>query len=71
MAVFFWYLVKSDLSSVQVCSSVHWTSHFLQDARKTRPCLSGRVVQYRKKLRLLPRILRTTEGEAAVVRTIT
>ena len=26
MAVFFWYLVKSDLS----CTHVHWTSHICQ-----------------------------------------
>ena len=43
--VFFWYLVKSDMSSVRVYCSIHWTSHFLQGTRKTLPCLSGRVVQ--------------------------
>ena len=37
MALCFWYLVKSDLFSVPVYSSV-------QGTRKTRPCLSGRVV---------------------------
>ena len=46
MAVFFWYLVKSDLFSVRVYSSLRWTSHFLQGTRKTRPCLSGQVVSY-------------------------
>ena len=25
----FWYLVKSDLSSVRLCTRVHWTRHFL------------------------------------------
>ena len=45
MAVFFLYLVKKkDLSSVHVYSTVHATSHVLQGFRKTRPCLSGRVV---------------------------
>ena len=35
MVVLFWYLVKSDLSSVPICStSLHWTSHFLQGTRK-------------------------------------
>ena len=28
MAVLFWYLVKCDLTSVRVYSSLHWTSHF-------------------------------------------
>ena len=41
MAVLFWYLVKRDLSSVRVYSSVHWTSHFLQGNRNTRPCTTG------------------------------
>ena len=39
MVVCFWYLVKCDFYG-----SVHWTSHFLQSSRKTRSCLSGRVV---------------------------
>ena len=30
MAVFFWYLAKSDLSNVDYCTCVQWTSHFLQ-----------------------------------------
>ena len=34
MAVCFWYLVKSDLSCVRVYSRVHWTSQYLQGARK-------------------------------------
>ena len=34
MAVFFWYLVKIDLSIVRVYSSVRWTSHFLQGKKK-------------------------------------
>ena len=37
MAVFFWYLGKSCFYSERVCSSVHWTSHFLQGTRNTRP----------------------------------
>ena len=50
MAVFFWYLVKIDLSSTvyattyYIHTSVHWTSHFLQGTKNTRPCLSSRVV---------------------------
>ena len=44
MAVCFWYLVKSDLSSVHYSTRVHWKSHFLQGSRKTRPCLSGHLV---------------------------
>ena len=44
MAVYFWYLVKSDLSSVHVYSSAYWTSHFLQGTRKTCPCLTGHLV---------------------------
>ena len=40
----FWYLVKSDLSSVRYCTRVHWTSHVLQDPRNTRPCLAGHPV---------------------------
>ena len=41
MAVFFWYLGKSDLSSVCYCRCVHQTSHFLQGTRTTRPCITG------------------------------
>ena len=44
MVVFSWYLVKHDLPSVCYCTSVHWTGHFLQGTRKTRPCLSVQVV---------------------------
>ena len=46
MAVYFWYLVKIDLSRVHVYNSIHWTSHFLKGTRKIRPCLSDRVVYY-------------------------
>ena len=41
---FFWHPGKSDLSIVHVYSGVHWTSHFLQSIRKTRPCLTGHTV---------------------------
>ena len=44
MSVCFWYLVKRDLSSVHVYSSLHWTNPALQGTRATRLCLSGRVV---------------------------
>ena len=44
MAVCFWFLVKSDQSSVCVYCSVHWTIHFLHGNRKTQLCLAGRVV---------------------------
>ena len=47
MAVFFWYLVKSDLSIVRYCTHIHWTSHFLQGTRKTEPCLTGHSVPER------------------------
>ena len=40
MAVFFWYLVESDLSNVRCCT---WC-YFLQGTRNTQPCLSGQVV---------------------------
>ena len=40
MAACFWYLVKSDFSSVHMYNSVHWTSHFLKGTRKTQPCLT-------------------------------
>ena len=35
IAVLFWYLAKSVLSSVHVYGDVHWTGHFLQGTRKT------------------------------------
>ena len=35
MAVFCWYLLKRDLSSIGYCTRVHWTSHFFQGTRKT------------------------------------
>ena len=44
MAVFFWNLVKNNLFNVHVYSIVHWTRHFLQGTRKTRPCLTGHPV---------------------------
>ena len=44
ITVCLWYLVKIELSSVPVYSSVHWTRQFLQGARQTRSCLCGRVV---------------------------
>ena len=34
LTVYFWYLVKSDLSSVHMYSSINWTSHFLKGTRK-------------------------------------
>ena len=42
MAVFFWYLAKSELSNIcnVHCTRVHWTSLFLQGTNKTRPCIS-------------------------------
>ena len=40
----FCYLVKSDLTSVRVYSSLHWAIYFLQGKSKTRPCLSGQVI---------------------------
>ena len=42
MAVFFWYLVKSDLSSVRY--TVHWTASFFQGTRNTRPYITGHPV---------------------------
>ena len=44
MAVFFFYLVKSDLSSVHYCTRVQWTNQFLQGTRKTRPYITGHPV---------------------------
>ena len=45
MAVFFWYPVKIDLSSVHVYNRVNWTSRYtIQGTRKKRPCLSGHSV---------------------------
>ena len=46
MVVLFSYLGKSDLYIVHLYSTVHWTSHFLQGIRKTRPCLTGHPVHY-------------------------
>ena len=42
--VLFQYLVKSDLSSARHCTIVHWTSHFLQGTRTTRPWLNGNPI---------------------------
>ena len=41
MTVFFWQLLKRDLSSVRYGTPVHWTSHFLQGKWNTRPCITG------------------------------
>ena len=48
MNMLFWHLGKGDLSSVHVYSGVHWISHFIKGARKTRTCLTGHPVQYRR-----------------------
>ena len=45
MAVFIWHLVKNDLASVCYCKLVHWTRHFLQGTRNTRPCITGHPVR--------------------------
>ena len=48
MAVFLWYLVKSDMSSVSYCTQVHWTGHFFfKGNRNTRLCLTGHPVDHR------------------------
>ena len=44
MAVFFCYLVISDLSSIRYYTHVHWTSHVSQGTRKIWPCLTGHPV---------------------------
>ena len=41
--VYNWYLLNSDLSIVHYLR-VHWTSHFIQGTRNTRPCLTGHPV---------------------------
>ena len=41
VAVRFWYLVNSDLTSVRYYVRVKWTSLFFQSTRTTRPCLTG------------------------------
>ena len=52
IAVSFWYLVKSDLSSERYCTRVHWTSHFFQGTRKNTavfnwsPCILQIFAQY-------------------------
>ena len=45
MDVCFWNLAKHDLSSIRHCTRVHWTSHFLQDNKKIRPCITGHPVE--------------------------
>ena len=42
--MYFWYLEKSDMSSVHMYSCVHWISHLIQVTRKTRPCSTGQPV---------------------------
>ena len=44
MAVFFWYLVKIDLSSVHYCTRAHGPSHCFQGNRKSWPYLTGHPV---------------------------
>ena len=44
MAVFFWYLVTSDLSDVCYCARVHWTSRFFQETRNPRPSITSHSV---------------------------
>ena len=46
MAMLFWYLAKSDLSSVPYCTSVHWISHFLLGTRNSRQCITVTVLWY-------------------------
>ena len=42
MAVFIWYFVKSDLSSVGCYTRVHWTSYFFTIGTiNKRPCITG------------------------------
>ena len=56
MAVFFWYLVKSDFCRIRYCTHEHWISHYLprileniyilhlQGIRNTRSCFTGHFV---------------------------
>ena len=44
MGVFFWYLGKSNLSSVHVNSSVNWNRHFIKGTRKNTAMLTGHPV---------------------------
>ena len=39
----FWFIVKSDLSSVRYCT-LHWTNNVLQGTKTSRPCLFGHIV---------------------------
>ena len=41
MSVLFWYLLKSDLSSVRYCTLEHWISPFVQGTRNTWSCING------------------------------
>ena len=50
MAVFFWYLVRSDLSSVRYSPRIYWTIDFLQGTRNTRPCKNGPSISYTNKI---------------------
>ena len=57
--MYFWYLVKSVLSSERYftflqSTHVHWKSHLLQGTKKTRPCLTG---QWSPVVRTIPGIL--------------
>ena len=45
MIVFFWCFRRSDSSTVQLYSSIHWISHILKGTRKIKSCLSGHPVQ--------------------------
>ena len=47
IAVCFWYLIKSDLSSIRLCARVHWTCHIF-GTRKARPCLPGHPLVLRE-----------------------
>ena len=46
MAVFFWFLIKNEMSSVSYCIGIPWTIHFLQGTRDTRPCLTGHSIGF-------------------------
>ena len=47
MAVFFWYLEKSDACVCILYSSVNWKSRVLKCTTKTLPCLTGHSVYTR------------------------
>ena len=44
MALFFWYRLKCDLSSVRYFTRAHWTRHFTQGTRNTPSCITGHPV---------------------------